>query len=794
MRLFPPIRSFIRPVVGPPPAVLAIVAAVALVASARADNSDWPRQFDSPNGSFVIYQPQPEDLTRDLLSCRAAFALQKSGDANPIYGVLWFTERIAIDRDSSTVTVRNLDVTKVRMPDITPAEAGRYEKLVEDEATRWDLSGSVEELQAGLAASEKERASVANLDNTPPHILFSTQRAFLLAYDGVPTLEPIDGSDLQRVSNTPYAVIYDPSNHSYYIAGANLWYSAKDPLGPWSSIREAPARVRRIVPPDTSSDDQVAGPAPLVITATEPTELISMDGPAQYAPLVGSDLLYVTNTESDVVREVPTQALYVLLSGRWYRSASQSGPWAFVRGDQLPASFRKVPPDSPKGNILASVAGTDQADDAVADAEIPQTTAIQQADHNFNVNYDGMPQFEPIAHTRMEYAINADAEVIAADGKYYACDQGVWYISISPDGPWHVSETRPVQVDDIAPDCPVYNVRYVYIYDSTPTAVYMGYLPGYLGCYPYYGTVVHGTGYHYRPWRGRHRYFARPLTWGFHARYNPWLSRWSYGFSYCSGFLRVGFRWHSWPNAAQHHGPPMWFGPGGYRRPMLAADRTPLRVRRLGRSRRSVPDPTPANLYNRSQNVVRVDRIAMRMPVRPTIRTEGRGPIRPSMRPVAQPAHLPNNVFAGKNGRVYQRDDGGSWKIKQGRSWIPARLPVAAPAPSYAPGREVRGGSAPQPSWPPEQPVLPPMPAQPPGGDEGPRRVGPRANPAMPSSPAMPATTAPGDLEGAYRARQRANPGPPPGAAAPQSPPESQQPAPAPPEREKERSPAKRKP
>jgi len=502
----------------------ALLAAVVLTGPARADQPGWPRQFDSSSGSFVIYQPQPEDLAGDILVSRAAFSLQKNGDANPIFGVLWFNERIQIDRDSSTVTAREFDVTKVRLPGITTAEASDYERRIEREATQWDLSGTVEELQAGLAATEKERASIADLLNAPPRIVVSYQRAILVTYDGAPLLEPIADSRLERVTNTPYAVVFNPATRTYYLSGANLWYSARDPLGPWSEIVRPPSAVAAVVPPDTSSDDQVQGAPPRVITATEPTELVAFDGAPQYVPLVGDQLLYVSNTESDVVREIPTQSIYVLLAGRWYRAASFDGPWSFVRSDQLPSSFRQVPVDSPKGNILASVEGTDQAEDAVADAEIPQTTAIQRSDNSFHVEYDGDPQFEPIEGTNLQYVTNTDAEVIFADGRYYACDQGVWYIADSPYGPWSVSDTRPIGIDDIPSSCPVYNVSYAYIYDATPTIVYVGYVPGYLGCYPYYGTVVYGTGYHYPAWRHRH-YYSRPCTWGYYPRYNPWLSR-----------------------------------------------------------------------------------------------------------------------------------------------------------------------------------------------------------------------------------------------------------------------------
>jgi len=716
---------------------------------ARADDTAWPREFDSSSGSFVIYQPQPENLNGDVLTGRAAFSLQQHGSQSPTFGVLWFTEQIAIDRDSLTVAARNFDVTKVRLPNVTPDQASRYEHLVEAQAATWDLSGSLEDLQAGLAATEKERASVAGLDNTPPRILFTSERAILVVYDGEPALEPIESSRVQRVANTPYAVVYNPDDRTYYLSGANLWYRARDPLGPWTDIPRPPSAVRDVVPPDTSSEDLISDVPPRVLTATEPTELISTDGPPRYAPLVDDELLYVTNTESDVVREVSSQDLYVLLAGRWYRSETTAGPWTFVRGDQLPKSFQEVPPDSPKGNILASVAGTDQAEDAIADSEIPQTSAIQRNDRSFYVNYDGEPQFEPIAGTRLQYAVNADAEVLLAEGSYYACDQGVWYVSNHPDGPWIVSDTRPLGVEDIPPDCPVYDVRYVEIYDSTPTVVYVGYLPGYLGCYPYYGTVVYGTGYRYRSWRSRTHYYPRPCTWGFQARYNPWLSRWSFGVSYGSGFLRVGTRWRAPQETAQRPVRAMWFGPGGFHRPLIAPNMALLRTRPPSRSRTRVGDRTPMNVYNRSENIARVDAAAGRI--------FGRRIAPPAVRP----SNVPNDVFAGQDGKVYQRDSKGAWKVNVGRGWQPARIQGKAPVPVT---QEVRGPSGAPETKPSRPPGRPPQPVEQPRQRREPQRNTPVTRPAPPTI-----RTTPGDLESEYRARQRGGHAPPPAAPEPRA-------------------------
>jgi hypothetical protein len=741
-------------------AFFALVAAVAVAAPAHADETGWPRQFDTPSGTFVVYQLQPEDLSGDVLTGRAAFSLLKPGAANPTFGVFWFTEHVEIDRDSSMAMARSLDVTKVRLPDITPDEASRYEQLIEAQAASWDLSGSLEELQAGLTAAERERASAAGLGNAPPRILFASERAILIVYDGAPILEPIEGSKLQRVSNTPYALVLDPSTHNFYLNGANLWYWAKDPMGPWSALTDVPAAVRAIVPPDTAVADQVQGAPPRVYTATEPTELIATDGPPRYAPLVADELLYVSNTESDVLREVSSQAMYVLLAGRWYRALSQDGPWSFVRADQLPASFKRIPPESPKGNLLASVAGTDQAEDAVADAEIPQTSAIRRSSSGFMVIYDGPPQFEPIPGTSMQYAVNTDAEVILADGRYYACDQGVWYVADHPEGPWSVSDTRPLGVDDIQPDSPLYNVRYVYVFDATREWVYMGYLPGYVGCYPYYGTVVYGAGYSYRPWRGRHHYYPRPTTWGFHPRYNPWLSRWGFGLSYGSGFLRVGMRWHSGP-AGQHHGPPMWFGPGGYRRPWLDSDMTLLRTRRQDRTRVRPGDRAPSNLYNRPENVARVDREAMKIPQRLVTRV------------APKQASVPNNVFAGKDGKVYQRDGMGNWKVNSGHTWTPTKVPAVPPTTTWQPPRGgTSGGSAPG-NWkpggvtpgggtgrvaPPAQRTWPkPAPSERPVGRQ--TQAPNMPPPQRPEPPRISPT--PGNLEREFHARERAGQTPP---------------------------------
>jgi len=206
--------------------------------------------------------------------------------------------------------------------------------------------------------------------------------------------------------------------------------------------------------------------------------------------------------------------------------------------------------------VLPSVAGTQQAKEAVLANTVPQTAEIDRATATVEVTYDGDPKFETCSDNGVAYAVNTDKSVLLVDNTYYCCDQAVWFVSSGPSGPWKVADTVPGAVHDLPPECPVYNVQYVYIYDSTPEVVYVGYTPAYVSSYVYGGVVVYGTGWYYQPWWGVH-YYPRPVTWGFHAHYNPWTG-WGFTVGVSSGWMHVGVGWgRPWPGG--------WWGPAGYR-------------------------------------------------------------------------------------------------------------------------------------------------------------------------------------------------------------------------------------
>jgi len=317
--------------------------------------------------------------------------------------------------------------------------------------------------------------------------------------------------------------VRDKGSGKCYLSGGKIWYAADDPKGPWTSIPKPPAEVAKLVPKDTSATPAPAKP-PRIVVATEPSELIASDGPPSWKPVGKGALTYIANTESHVVREVATGNVFVLISGRWYASPGElSGPWSVVRPDSLPAEFRYIPADSPLGPVRVSIAGTIEAQEAMLDAEVPQTAAIERDKASVEVKYDGEPQFQKIEGTAVEYAVNTQSQVLRIGGKYYACDQAVWFTSASAIGPWAVADSIPAaQIVQIPPSEPVYNVTHVTVYESTPEVVYVGYTPGYLYSYPWYGVPVYGTGWYYRPYVSPHAYYPRPVTYGMHVSYNPY--------------------------------------------------------------------------------------------------------------------------------------------------------------------------------------------------------------------------------------------------------------------------------
>jgi hypothetical protein len=402
-----------------------------------------------------------------------------------------------------------------------------------------------------------------------------------------------------------------------------------------------------------------------IILRTSPAELIQTNGAPDWRSVPDTRLLYASNSQDHLFQYIPEQRYYLLVSGRWFVSMSLEKGWEYRGADQLPEDFSNIPEDHPKSAVLAHVAGTSAASEAVNDARIPQTAVIERTSAKCTVAYDGDPVFKPIEGTSMEYALNSTEPVIRIGSDFYVCENGIWFRGPSANGPWKAATEVPEDLMEIPPSCPVYPVRYVYVYGYTDEYIFTGYTPGYLGCYVYGPTVVYGTGWYYPGWWHRH-YYPHPFTYGFNMNYDPWWG-WTCGYSWMYGGSDAWLLWYwtPYPGIGWYHG---WWGPY-YRPPVYYHSPRGIHYGPRSRSMREVGPRSSYNLYRQGSNRVSKDpgTTGRSLPRGGTVR------------------NVPNNVFASPDGGVI-RKSGIEWEKNNGRTWdkVPAR-PDVTPSRSNLP-------------------------------------------------------------------------------------------------------------
>ncbi len=504
----------------------------------------WPRYFQTNNYEYAVYQPQISSWPSNQIQGRFATAVRPAGTSNEVYGVVFFTARTSIDKVNRLVTLDDFQVTKTDFP-TEPTFQQEYVAVMQAELPKVAKTIPLDHLESVFALSGNIAATkMEEVKNDPPKVIYTTQPSLLILVDGPPVLKPLVGSYL-RVINTQ-AILLENTNtlyQGYYLFAGSNWYSSPSIEGPWNVTQTPPADINTALQAATATGqvDPMYPKAPLaaplhVYVSTVPAELVQTSGPANMLAISGTQLLYIPNTDNALFYDLDNAKYYILISGRWFNSGSLYGPWVFVPASQLPPDFARIPPTSPKANVLASVPGTPMAREAVIANSIPQTATIERQKATLQVTYDGAPSFMAIDGTTMEYAANTQTPVIKLNpASYYACQGGVWFTAADPVGPWTVALTIPSVIYSIPVSCPIHYVVYSYVYGSTPDYVYVGYTPGYMGTVVASdGLVVCGTGYYYPPVILGTTYVCYPPTYGYGWGMAVGLTT-GFAFGYCAG-------------------------------------------------------------------------------------------------------------------------------------------------------------------------------------------------------------------------------------------------------------------
>jgi hypothetical protein len=529
----------------------------------------WPRDVTLNSADALIYQPQVESWSGNALAWRVAVALRPTGEKNESFGVLWGTARTDVDRVTRTVELHDVTVTKSNFPTL-PEQGASYLGSLRPALANALQTMALDSLEASLAASQTVKPTGHAVRNEAPRVIVAYGPALLIPVEGKPVIRPIPDTRFERIINTQAMIARNRLESTWYLHVYDGWVSAPALAGPWTPVNFPPLGLDDAAKqladshgvdlldggPHATPKPTLANGVPAIHISEVPTELIVFKGQPNLVPVTGTPLLWATNSATDVIVDTTSNQYYVLMAGRWFRAPGLGGPWTFVASNALPPSFKQIPAKgSPASIVLASVAGTPQAQEAVIANSIPQTAAVARSGGpTFTPVFDGAPQWQPVAGTPLTYVTNSKVPVIQVNpGAYYAVTGGVWFTAPALTGPWTVANAVPPVIYTIPVSSPLHYVTYVHVYGYTGNVVYTGYTPGYLGTVvDVGGTVVYGTGYAYNPWIGTVWYGA-PVTYGVAAMpvYNPYTG---FTFGFAMGLTTAAWAEPYWGGAYYHAG------------------------------------------------------------------------------------------------------------------------------------------------------------------------------------------------------------------------------------------------
>jgi hypothetical protein len=491
------------------------------------EDAPWPRTRSTNGHTVTLHLPQVERWTSNSFQARAVVQVKPAKAKKELLGVAWFEAHGTVDRSNRVVMLDRFEVTRVSFPEATDNGSNAL-AIIREVIPAGARTVSLDYLVTALGfAQAAARQGASGIKHDPPQILWVTNRTKLVRIDGEPVLRPVSGTSLERVINTPALLVRDTQGNRFYLEGSGRWFAASSISGPWSLAQSPPPDVSALTTnaPTASLADEAP---PQIIISTSSAELLVTAGAPDYRPIHGTKLQYVADSNCQIFYHPEERAVYLLLSGRWFKATSFKGPWNYVAPNNLPSEFAKIPANSPQAMVLSSVPETRQAEMAMIEASVPTTATVNRKSAKLQLTYDGEPKFKPISGTSMSYAVNAQVPVIKTGSDFYALDKGVWFTGKSATGPWEVATEVPEEIYTIPPTSPVYYATYARVYDSDEDSVETGYTSGYTGSYEDDGTMVYGTGYDYEPWYGDDYYYGWGWSWGYCYYYVPWWGYWTW--------------------------------------------------------------------------------------------------------------------------------------------------------------------------------------------------------------------------------------------------------------------------
>jgi hypothetical protein len=205
----------------------------------------WPKEIQFTEGALTVYQPQADSYSNNILEGRSAVSWMDAEGGPPVFGALWLTMKVEIDRSERMVYVRELKIPQIKFPEAEEEEQKILAGYLERELPSWDLPLELDLLIADLNLLDE--TDTQGIRHDPPKILYSPEPAVLVSIEGEPKLEEVtspQGDRFERVVNTPFLIVKPTGSRFFYLSGGGeLWYLSESLIGPWAPATSIPPGI-----------------------------------------------------------------------------------------------------------------------------------------------------------------------------------------------------------------------------------------------------------------------------------------------------------------------------------------------------------------------------------------------------------------------------------------------------------------------------------------------------------------------------------------------------------------------
>lgn len=182
---------------------------------------------------------------------------------------------------------------------------------------------------------------------------------------------------------------------------------------------------------------------PVIIVSESPLRLLFIDKEPIKAPLEGTQLEYVVNTNWNVFYYRPDAQWFVLNEGAWQRNNFLSdGDW--VTTDKLPGDFNQLAVNERWKDVKQALPPR-----IPATSPTPFAISLQAAEL---ILLDGAPRLSAIEETGISYVSNTDSDLFTFSGRWYFLVSGRWFGTGKLNGKWQNVPDLPDAFSQIPSD------------------------------------------------------------------------------------------------------------------------------------------------------------------------------------------------------------------------------------------------------------------------------------------------------------------------------------------------------